>query len=103
MEIIRIEISFCLIVLFVIFSTAFAGANRGTKNRKSNSAGQDMYKEIDTLLKSWNRIGRQICREERLSEKKNDQIYNCLRDESDMETVSDFNLRIFKFLFRSKT
>lgn len=83
------ELSFGLIVLFMIFSTAFAGANRGPRNRKPVT-GHDMYTEIDTLLKSWNRIGRRICSEERLSEKKNDQIYNCLRDESDMQTVSDF-------------
>ena len=84
------EISFSLIVLFVLVSTVLAAAKPSPNNRKSNS-GQDMYKEIDTLLKSWNRIGRRICSEERLSEKKNDQIYQCLRDESDMQTVSSSN------------
>ena len=87
-----------LLLLMVVWTVFAAGANRNApSNRKSNAAatGQDMYKEIDTLLKSWNRIGRRICSEERLSEKKNDQIYNCLRDESDMQTVSgacDFDL-----------
>ena len=97
----------------MIFSTAFmstaAGANRSSRNRKpttghrssanghrSPATDHDMFTEIDTLLKSWNRIGRRICAEERLSEKKNDAIYNCLRDESDMQTVSFFELKVLK-------
>ena len=76
---------FYLIIL--IYLIEFSDANRNLRNRKNN--GTDMYKEIDKLLSSWNRIARRICKEERLNEVKNNQIYHCLRDESDLETVSE--------------
>lgn len=78
--------SFCLIFIMFCFLFGSGDANRSSRNRKNN--GQDMYKEIDTLLRSWNRIGRRICFEERMSERKNNQIYECLRDVNDMESVS---------------
>lgn len=80
---------FNLILLIMFFFIDFSTANRpNSKNRKNNG---DMYNEIDSLLKSWNRIGRRICSEEKMDTRKNDQIYNCLRDESDLETVRILN------------
>lgn len=73
----------CLI-LIVICLVDFGVAKRGHNQRNNN----DMFKEIDGLLKNWNRIGRRICQEERMSEQKNGQLYNCLRDIDDLENVS---------------